>query len=78
MSICFPSGLNVGEAVIVGEITKVPVMVKVRPRLTREGGADIDILAKLRQAREEVRLREEIRKDRERVLPRKDTMFSEV
>lgn len=45
-------GLNIGEAVIVGEITKVPVMVKVRERITQEGGADIDIVEKLRLARE--------------------------
>ncbi|ADT84836.1 helicase HerA-like domain-containing protein [Thermococcus barophilus] len=43
-------GLNVGEAIIVGEVTKMPVMVKIRKRMTKEGGADIDIVAKLREA----------------------------
>lgn len=43
-------GLNVGEAVIVGEITKAPVMIKVKRRRTREGGADIDIVGKLKEA----------------------------
>ena len=43
-------GLNVGEAVIVGEITRAPVMVKVKKRKTREGGADIDIVGKLKEA----------------------------
>ncbi|MFN3384681.1 MAG: ATP-binding protein [Archaeoglobaceae archaeon] len=43
-------GLNVGEAVIVGEMTRAPVMVKVKKRRTKEGGADIDILEKLREA----------------------------
>jgi len=43
-------GLNVGEAVIVGEVTKAPVMIKVKRRRTREGGADIDIVGKLREA----------------------------
>ena len=43
-------GLNPGEAIVVGEITKAPVMVKVRPRKTREGGADIDVVAALRGA----------------------------
>lgn len=47
-------GLNVGEAVIVGELTRVPVIVKVRRRLTREGGADIDLASELRRAREEI------------------------
>ncbi len=43
-------GLNVGEAVIVGEMTRAPVMVRVKKRKTREGGADIDIVGKLREA----------------------------
>lgn len=41
--------LNVGEAVVVGELTRIPVVVKVRKRLTREGGADIDLVETLRQ-----------------------------
>lgn len=47
-------GLNVGEAIIVGEVTKAPVMVKIRIRETVEGGADIDIISKLREAVREV------------------------
>ena len=43
-------GLNVGEAVIVGEVTRAPVMVKIRQRETEEGGADIDVVGKLREA----------------------------
>lgn len=43
-------GLNVGEAVIVGEITRAPVMVRIRRRKTREGGADIDVVAELQKA----------------------------
>ncbi|MEZ0346794.1 MAG: ATP-binding protein [Infirmifilum sp.] len=49
-------GLNVGEAVIVGELTRVPVIVKVRERRTREGGADIDLVEELRKTREEFML----------------------
>ncbi|MDK2870354.1 MAG: hypothetical protein PWP19_1184 [Thermococcaceae archaeon] len=48
-------GLNVGEAVIVGEMTKMPVMVRIRERRTQEGGADIDIVSLLRKAKEEVK-----------------------
>jgi DNA helicase HerA-like ATPase len=48
-------GLNVGEAVIVGEITKAPVMVKIRQRETKEGGADIDVIDSLKKAIEKVR-----------------------
>ena len=44
-------GLNPGECVIVGEVTRAPVMVKVRERVTKEGGADIDIVKKLGEAR---------------------------
>jgi len=43
-------GLNVGEAVIVGEVTKAPVMIKVKRRRTQEGGADVDIIGKLNEA----------------------------
>ncbi|MEM1509800.1 MAG: ATP-binding protein [Thermofilaceae archaeon] len=50
-------GLNVGEAVIVGELARVPVIVKVRKRLTREGGADIDLASELRRAREEINIK---------------------
>jgi DNA helicase HerA-like ATPase len=61
-------GLNVGEAVIVGDITRTPVMVHVRPRTTREGGADIDVVARLEQARKdtgiELRLAAERRQER--------------
>lgn len=49
-------GLNVGEAVIVGELTRVPVIVKVKRRMTREGGADIDLVDELRRARETLNL----------------------
>lgn len=43
-------GLNIGETVIVGEIVKAPVIVKVRRRETLEGGADIDVVVKLKEA----------------------------
>ncbi|MBO3763289.1 MAG: ATP-binding protein [Candidatus Brockarchaeota archaeon] len=53
-------GLNTGEAIVVGEVTKVPVMIRVRKRETKEGGADIDIVSKLRALKNE----EEIKKER--------------
>ena len=60
-------GLNVGEAIIVGDITRTPVMIRVRPRKTKEGGADIDVVSRLRQARKaagvELRLAKERRKE---------------
>jgi len=54
-------GLNVGEAVIVGEITKAPVMVKIRQRETKEGGADIDVIESLKKAVEKAREEENTR-----------------
>ncbi|MGD0803523.1 MAG: ATP-binding protein [Candidatus Bathyarchaeia archaeon] len=44
-------GLNRGEAIIVGELTKVPTMVKVTGRQSGEGGSDIDIVGALERAR---------------------------
>ncbi|MEM3733898.1 MAG: hypothetical protein QW158_03005 [Nitrososphaerales archaeon] len=63
--------LELQQAVIVGEAVRAPVMVKVRKRRTQEGGADIDILGKLKEAlnvgkeskgeKEIQRLREELK-----------------
>ncbi len=46
-------GLNVGEAVILGNLVRVPVMVRIRPRASAEGGSDIDLVKKLELARAE-------------------------
>lgn len=64
-------GLNTGEAVVVGEMTRAPVMLSVRKRRTKEGGSDIDIVTKLKNAKEKAeketvqnesqRLREEMK-----------------
>lgn len=56
-------GLNIGEAIIVGEVTKAPLMVKIRGRETREGGADIDIVKRLGEALKEVEEEDEKRDD---------------
>jgi DNA helicase HerA-like ATPase len=47
--------LNTGEAIIVGEIVKMPAIVKIRNRETMAGGSDIDVITLLKEAREEVR-----------------------
>jgi DNA helicase HerA-like ATPase len=62
-------GLNPGEAVVVGEVTKAPVMLRIRSRRTREGGADIDVVEKLRQARQELKVNEIVEKDRRQQIP---------
>jgi DNA helicase HerA-like ATPase len=45
-------GLNTGEAEVVGEMTRAPVMLSVKKRSTKEGGSDIDIVTKLKAAKE--------------------------
>lgn len=70
-------GLNPGEAIIVGDITKAPVMVKIRRRKTREGGADINVIEKLRQARQEVKIEAVTKKEHEQQTPFHG-IFSEV
>lgn len=47
-------GLNVGEAVILGPLVRVPVMVRVGQRASKEGGNDINVVKKLEEARSEV------------------------
>jgi hypothetical protein len=44
-------GLNRGEAIIVGELTKTPAMVKVAGRISAEGGSDIDVVEALKAAK---------------------------
>lgn len=56
-------GLNVGEAVIVGEVTRAPVMLKIRERETAEGGADIDVVQKLSEAVKEAEVEESRREE---------------
>ncbi len=60
-------GLNVGEAVILGPLVRVPVMVRINPRLSREGGADMDVVKALERAKSEVvtvRMEEKARAER--------------
>jgi hypothetical protein len=46
-------GLNVGEAVIAGPLVRVPAMVRIGQRASREGGADVDVTRALAVARGE-------------------------
>ena len=43
--------LNVGEGILVGEFVKMPVIAKMRPRETMEGGGDVDLITLLKEAR---------------------------
>jgi DNA helicase HerA-like ATPase len=49
-------GLNVGEAVVLGPLVRVPVMVRVGKRLSQEGGSDVDVVAALERALQEVKV----------------------
>ncbi len=46
-------GLNVGEAVVLGPLVRVPVMIKVGKRQSQEGGSDIDVVKALERAKSE-------------------------
>ncbi|MGB8347666.1 MAG: ATP-binding protein [Ktedonobacteraceae bacterium] len=47
-------GLNKGEAIVLGQLTRIPVMVRIIGRLSAEGGSDIDIVDELKRARQDV------------------------
>jgi len=42
--------LNKGEAIVLGQLTRVPVMLSVSRRASAEGGSDVDVVAELRRA----------------------------
>jgi len=44
-------GLNIGEAILLGNLTKVPVMIKYGKRISKEGGSDIDVVEALKAAK---------------------------
>jgi DNA helicase HerA-like ATPase len=46
-------GLNTGEAIVVGPLTRAPAMIRVGRRASAEGGADIDLAAALERATED-------------------------
>jgi DNA helicase HerA-like ATPase len=48
-------GLNVGEAVVVGDLVKIPVIMKFSGRRSDEGGRDIDVERELEEAVNEIR-----------------------
>jgi DNA helicase HerA-like ATPase len=47
-------GLNKGEAVVLGQLTRIPVMVHISGRLSAEGGSDVDIVDELKRAKQDV------------------------
>ena len=69
-------GLNVGEAIVVGDLVRVPVMLRVRERVSAEGGADIDLVKELKKAKEALQAERSFRV--EKPPPPDGLMFSEV
>ena len=47
-------GLNKGEAIVLGQLTRIPVMVRVTGRTSAEGGSDVDIVNALKRALQDV------------------------
>jgi DNA helicase HerA-like ATPase len=71
-------GLNIGEAVILGPLVRVPVMVKVGHRESKEGGNDIDVVAALEHARSEVKTDQREQKVKEEKKARGRTEWKEA
>ncbi len=61
------SSLETGEAILVGEFVRIPVIARIRERETEEGGGDVDISSMLIKAREERDRKNSIEDDRNRV-----------
>ena len=47
-------GLNKGEAIVLGQLTRIPVMVRITGRTSAEGGSDVDIVDALKRAKQDV------------------------
>lgn len=45
-------GLNQGEAIVIGQLMRVPAMITVSGRVSAEGGADVDLVRELERARQ--------------------------
>jgi hypothetical protein len=54
-------GLNRGEAVVLGQLTRIPAVINITGRLSAEGGADIDLVAELQRALNGARTGERIK-----------------
>lgn len=64
-------GLNKGEAIVLGQLTRIPVMARITGRISAEGGSDIDIVDALKRARQDVssgRIAEKLR--HQKTIPR--------
>jgi uncharacterized protein len=48
--------LNKGEAIVLGQLTRIPVMVRITGRTSAEGGSDLDIVDALKRAKQDVQV----------------------
>ncbi|MEM1537892.1 MAG: ATP-binding protein [Candidatus Nezhaarchaeales archaeon] len=71
-------GLNVGEAIIVGPITKTPVMVKVGGRRFKHGGTDLPIPELLKEAKHEALRHKALEHEEEASLRRISETYREI
>jgi DNA helicase HerA-like ATPase len=72
-------GLNVGEAVILGPIVRVPVMVRIGHRQSAQGGNDIDVVKALADARSQALIdRREREVKQERAKQKKSEWVEEL
>lgn len=62
-------GLNRGEAVALGQLTRIPAMISIAGRLSAEGGADIDLIEALERARQTSEVRDRVNEATARDVP---------
>lgn len=69
-------GLNKGEAIVLGQLTRIPVMVRITGRESAEGGSDVDIVDELHRAKQDVHVARKAEKLRNQVtMPRQQEQW---
>jgi len=69
-------GLNKGEAIVLGQLTRIPVMVRITGRESAEGGSDVDIVDALQRAKRDVQVARKAEKLRNQVtMPRQQEQW---
>ncbi len=69
-------GLNKGEAIVLGQLTRIPVMVHITGRESAEGGSDVDIVDALQRAKRDVQVARKAEKLRNQVtMPRQQEQW---
>jgi len=69
-------GLNKGEAIVLGQLTRIPVMVRITGRESAEGGSDVDIVDALQRAKRDVHVARKAEKLRNQVtMPRQQEQW---